>query len=221
MKHISELPFSDRPREKLKTKGVKSLSDVELLAILIGIGNAKDDCMVLAGRVLKLIDSIGGQPDIECLQKIEGIGLAKAAIIAAAIEFARRRIHPEGIKIRFTADLLPLLQNYTDRKQEHLLCASLNGAQEVLAIRIVTIGLTNKTIIHPREVFADPITDRASSIILAHNHPGGLPEPSSDDIIITKKIVEAGDTLGIKLLDHVIFNNRGHFSMKEKGLMPE
>lgn len=219
MKNIADLPLSDRPREKLKAKGVKSLSDKELLAILIGIGNVKNDVMALAEKVLKTLDSSEGLADIETLQEIEGIGLAKASVIAAAIEFARRRIHPEGIKIRFTADLLPLLHNYADRKQEHLLCVSLNGAHEVIAIRVVTLGLANKTMIHPREVFADPITDRASAIILAHNHPGGLPKPSSEDIIMTKKIIDAGETLGITLLDHVIFNNRGHFSMVEQELL--
>jgi DNA repair protein RadC len=115
--------------------------------------------------------------------------------------------------------LLPLLTNYADRKQEHLLCISLNGAQEVITTRVVTIGLADKTMIHPREVFADPITDRAIAIILAHNHPSGLPEASSADIIMTKKIADAGMTLGIKLLDHVIFNSRGYFSFEEKGLL--
>jgi DNA repair protein RadC len=219
MKRIADIPSEDRPREKLQLKGAKALSDVELLAILIGMGNAKHDVMTLAVKVLKSIDNNGGIPDLEQLQKIEGIGLAKAALITAAIEFTRRRIRPEGTKVRFIPDLLPLLTNYADRKQEHLLCISLNGAQEVITTRVVTIGLADKTMIHPREVFADPITDRAIAIILAHNHPSGLPEASSADIIMTKKIADAGMTLGIKLLDHVIFNSRGYFSFEEKGLL--
>lgn len=219
MRHIVNLTPSDCPREKLKSKGVKSLSDKELVAILIGMGTTKNDVLSLAEKVLTVLDSSDGTIDINSLQEIEGIGLAKASVIAAALEFARRRIHPEGVKIRFAADLLPLLQNYADRKQEHLLCTSLNGAREVISIRVVTIGLINKTMVHPREVFADPITDRASAIILAHNHPGGLPKPSSEDVIITKRIVDAGETLGITLLDHIIFNNRGHFSMAEQNLI--
>jgi DNA repair protein RadC len=219
MKRMADIHPSERPREKLRAKGVKSLSDQELLAILIGMGNAKYDVMTLAEKVLKCLDSNSNEPDLEQLQAIEGIGLAKAALITAAIEFSRRRIRPEGTMVRFTADLLPMLSNYSDRKQEHLLSVSLNGAHEVIAIRVVTIGLTDKTMIHPREVFADPITDRASAIILAHNHPSGLPNPSPEDVVMTKKIYEAGITLGIKLLDHVIFNSRGYFSMKEKGML--
>ena len=117
MRHIVNLTPSDRHREKLKSKGVKSLSDKELVAILIGMGTTKNDVLSLAEKVLTVLDSSDGTIDINSLQEIEGIGLAKASVIAAALEFARRRIHPEGVKIRFAADLLPLLQNYADRKQ--------------------------------------------------------------------------------------------------------
>lgn len=219
MKRITDIPEIDRPREKIKVKGVKHLSDQELLAILLGMGNAKYDVMVLADKVLKCLEANSGVPVLEKLQQIDGIGIAKAATIVAAVEFCRRRIRPEGIKVRFIADIIPLLSNYADRKQEHLICISMNGAQEVIATRVVTIGLADKTLIHPREVFADPITDRATAIILAHNHPNGIPNPSPDDIILTQKIAEAGKTLGIALLDHVIFNQRGSCSMVEQGYL--
>jgi len=102
-----------------------------------------------------------------------------------------------------------------DRKQEHFLCISLNGANEVIATRTISVGLVNKTQVHPREVFADPITDRASAIIIAHNHPTGGLAPSKEDIEITMRLKKAGETLGIKLLDHIIFSHKGHYSFLE------
>ena len=102
-----------------------------------------------------------------------------------------------------------------DRKQEHFLCISLNGAYEVIAVRTVSVGLVNKTQVHPREVYADPLTDRATAIIVAHNHPTGSLTPSKDDIIITRQLKSAGETLGIRLLDHIIFGHKGYYSFQE------
>ena len=143
------------------------------MAILIGRGIEGHDVMTVAGRILKLIEEDHGKINVEALQKIEGVGPAKAAVIASALEFARRRIRPEGFKISFPADVLPLIRHYADRKQEHFICVSLNGSNEVIAERVISIGLVNKTQVHPREVFADAIAERASAIIVAHNHPSG------------------------------------------------
>jgi len=217
VKKISDIPKSDRPREKLQQKGAEALSDIELLAILLGRGVEGHDVMSVAAQVLKVLDNNKEKPDIEELKKIEGVGLAKATLIAAALEFARRRIRPEGLRISFPADILPLIQHYADRKQEHFICISINGANEVIASRVVSVGLVNRTQVHPREVFADPITDRASAIIVAHNHPVGTLTPSNEDIEITRQLKSAGETLGIRLLDHIIFNHKGHYSFLEKG----
>ena len=135
----------------------------------------------------------------------------------AAIEFARRRIKPEGVKIETPADVLPLIRHYADRKQEHFLCASINGANEILNIRVVSIGLIDRSPVHPREVFADALSDRASAIIVAHNHPSGGVEPSSSDINITVQLKAAGAIIGIELLDHIIFNRTKYFSFLEDG----
>ena len=207
----------DRPREKLLQKGAEALSDLELMAILLGKGTEGHDVMTLAGRILKILDATNNHPALEELQKIEGVGPAKATLIAAALEFSRRRIRPEGFKISFPPDVLPLIRHYADRKQEHFLCVSLNGANEVIATRVVSVGLVNRTQVHPREVFADPITDRATAVIIAHNHPSGGLAPSEEDIEITKRLKAAGETLGIKLLDHIIFNHKGYYSFLEKG----
>jgi DNA repair protein RadC len=115
--------------------------------------------------------------------------------------------------------VLPLIRHFADRKQEHFICVSLNGANEIIATRVVSVGLVNKTQVHPREVFADPITDRASAVIVAHNHPSGSLEPSKEDIDITARLKSAGEILGIRLLDHVIFNSKGYYSFLEKGLI--
>ena len=219
MKKISAIPKQDRPREKLQEKGAEALSDLELMAILLGSGTKGHDVMTVAERILKVLDAHNEKLNIDELKKIEGVGPAKATLIAAALEFARRRIRPEGLKISFPADVLPLIANYADRKQEHFICVSINGANEVITSRVVSVGLVNKTQVHPREVFADPITDRAAAIIVAHNHPSGSLLPSKEDIEVTKQLKTAGETLGIRLIDHVIFNHKEYYSFLEKGAL--
>ena len=137
--------------------------------------------------------------------------------VIAAIEFARRRIKPEGLKISTPADVLPLIRHFADRKQEHFLSVTINGANEVLNVRVVTIGLVDRIPVHPREVFAEIMADRASGIILAHNHPEGGLDPSPADENITRQIKQAGEIVGIHLLDHIIFNRTGYFSFLEQG----
>lgn len=217
MKRLKELPVNDRPREKLMRKGAQALSDTELMAILIGSGNQKMDVMALSSRLLKSLEGHKGRPTVDSLCKVEGIGPAKASLVVAAMEFARRRIRPRGVKIAFPPDVYPLIRHLSDRRQEHFLCVSLNGANEVIAVRTVSVGLVNRALVHPREVYADPITDRASAVIVAHNHPSGNLAPSQDDLEVTRQLKEAGDTLGIKLLDHLIFNEITYHSMLEKG----
>ena len=177
------------------------------------------DVMTLAGKLSRLIDEKGLDVKADDLSQFPGVGDAKATLILAAIEFARRRIKPEGAKIETPADLLPHVRHYADRKQEHFLCAAINGANEILNIRVVSIGLIDRSPVHPREVFADAIADRASAIIVAHNHPSGGLEPSSSDINITSQLKAAGAIVGIELLDHIIFNRTGYFSFLEAGIL--
>lgn len=215
MPSIKDLPKAERPRERLIEIGPQGLSDQDLLAVLLGRGTAKQDVLSLSRQLIKKIDQQGLNLTAEDLLTVEGIGPAKAALLTAAFEFVRRRIRPEGLKITQPTDVLPIIRHYADRKQEHMLCISLNGAHEVLNVRVVTIGLVDQTHVHPREVFADVITERASAIILAHNHPSGQLEPSQDDRYITHQIKIAGDLLGIQLLDHIIFTPKGHYSLAE------
>ena len=218
MKRIKDLPPEERPREKLIEKGANALSDQELLAILIGKGSRKYDVLSLSEKLIKIIDEKGISMDVRDILDVDGIGSAKAATISAAFEFVRRRIRPEGLKIRYPADILPLLKHYEDRKQEHFLCISLNGAHEVMQVRVITIGLVNKSQVHPREVFADVIAERATAVIVAHNHPSGELSPSAEDVTVTKRLKEAAEILGINFLDHIIFSTKGYYSFTENGM---
>ncbi len=218
-KTIDQIPEADRPREKLLRKGAPALSDQELLAILLGKGTPAIDVMTLAEKLAKVVDEKGLNLRAEDLKQFGAVGDAKATLILAAIEFARRRIKPEGAKITTPVDLLPHVRHYADRKQEHFLCATINGANEILNIRVVSIGLIDRSPVHPREVFADALSDRASAVIVAHNHPSGSLEPSPSDIDITTQLKAAGAIVGIDMLDHVIFNRSDYFSFLEKGIL--
>jgi len=216
-KPIEALPKHDRPREKLLARGAQALSDQELLAVLLGKGAAGMDVMTLAAKVARLLDEKGIEVRVEDLTGFAGIGEAKATLILAAIEFVRRRIKPEGLRISTPAEVLPLIRHFADRKQEHFLAITVNGANEVLNVRVVSIGLVDRSPVHPREVFADVVADRAAGVILAHNHPAGPLEPSPADLKITRQLKQAGEILGIELLDHLIFHLHGYYSFLEAG----
>lgn len=216
-KTISQIPIHDRPREKLLAQGAAALSDQELLAVLLGKGTAQVDVMTLAAKLVRVMDEKGLQVRPNDLTGLDGVGEAKATLILAAMEFARRRIKPEGLKIETPADVLPLIRQYADRKQEHFLAITINGANEVQNVRVISIGLIDRSPVHPREVFADALAERASGIIVAHNHPAGGVEPSGSDVSITKQLREVGRVVGIELLDHIIFNRAGYFSFLEAG----
>jgi DNA repair protein RadC len=216
-RRIDQIPEQDRPREKLLAKGAGVLSDQELLAVLLGKGTTKVDVMTLAGRIARVVDDKGLGMCADDLKGLEGIGEARAAMILAAIEFVRRRVKPEGLKIGTPADVLPLIRHFADRKQEHFLAVTVNGANEVMNVRVVSIGLVDRSHVHPREVFADALSDRASGIIVAHNHPAGNLEPSEADVEATRQLKQTGEVVGIPLLDHVIFNSQSYFSFLEEG----
>jgi len=206
-------------RERLASDGPGSLSDIELLAALLGTGMRGKGVHELAAEVLGLLDSSKHVPDTEMLSRLEGIGGAKASTICAALELGRRLYGVRDKKISSPGDAWPIVSHWADRKQERFICCSLNGAHELIATRIVSVGLVNRTVVHPREVYADPITDRACAVIVAHNHPSGRLDPSSEDRDITRRLKEAADTLGIALLDHIIFSSEGYFSFVEHGLL--
>lgn len=173
----------------------------------------------LARRVMDTITAAPREKLLEQLMQLEGIGPSKAVTIAAAIEFGRRQNLHTGKQISKPSDLIPFVNHYAMQEQEHFICVTLNGAHEIIKIRTVSVGTINKTMVHPREVFTGAIKDMASAVILCHNHPSGNCIPSSDDIETTHRMVEAGQCLGIHVLDHLILTTRGFFSIKEEGLL--
>ena len=207
------MPAENRPRERLFKCGVKNLSDRDLLSIILGKGIKGKGISSLADEVLKLLDNINYRIDESILLSITGLGRAKIASLAAGMEFSRRILCPEAKRIKAPSDIYPYIQHFADRRQELFISASLNGAHEIIAVRIITAGLINRSLVHPREVFADAISDRASAIIVCHNHPSGNLEPSSEDVDVTKRLTEAGEVLGVPLLDHIIFSESGFYSI--------
>jgi len=214
---LKDIPKFERPREKLVNKGPAALSDQELVAILLGSGVKGRDALEIGSIILGKLGDDMDQLTIAKLQKIEGVGLIKACRIIAGFEFARRYLFKDKKAIHCADDTLPFIQHIADKKQEYFICVSLNGANEVIKSRVVTVGLLNSNQVHPREVFSDPIIDRAASVIVAHNHPSGNLEPSPEDIALTKRLVRAGEIIGIAVLDHLIITKRGHTSLKAKG----
>ncbi|MDD7589109.1 RadC family protein [Bullifex porci] len=215
---IMELPPQDRPREKLENKGALALSDLELLMILLSSGNAKRRVNEIALDLLTLLDT-KVDATTDDIAKISGIGTAKASVISAALELGRRRFVKNGNTISTPNDIFLEVKHFATREQEQFIVIVLNGAHEVINIFTATIGLVNRALIHPREVFSDPIARRATAIILAHNHPSGILEPSREDITTTSRLAESGEILGIKVIDHLIFSTKSYYSFREHGLM--
>jgi DNA repair protein RadC len=216
---ISELSAVDRPREKLLSKGEAALSDAELLAVLLGSGTQRVRVLDLSTSILAALNGRLADATAEALAQVSGVGKAKACQVVAAMELGRRHLFPQRAVIRDAQDALPYLMGIRKEKQEHFVCLSLNGANEVLASRTVTVGLLDSNQVHPREVYADPITDRAASILCAHNHPSGTLEASAEDLAITRRLVKAGEVLGIRVLDHLIVTKDGFLSMRQQGLL--
>lgn len=219
MNHLAYRPEPGllRPREKLAARGPQGLSDLDLLQLLLGSGCRKVPLEVLALRCRDLLDQHGPGLGAVSLAGVPGLGPAKAGQLTAALELARRMGRPAHHRVTGPGDLVPRLLHWTDRPQEVFLTVTLNGAQEVLAERPVTVGLLNRTLIHPREVFAPALEDRAASIILAHTHPSGTLDPSREDREATTRLVQAGKLLGVEVLDHLILAPGGYYSFRENG----
>ncbi len=214
---VGQLSDADRPREKLLAKGESALSDPELLAVLLGSGTRDVGVLDLSLKILRELDGRLAHADPRRLLSIRGVGKAKACQVLAAMELGRRHLSKQRAVIRDAADALPYLAAIRGEKQEHFVCLSLNGANEVLATRVVTVGLLDSNQVHPREVYADPITDRAAAILCAHNHPSGTLEASPEDLAITRRLSQAGELLGIRVLDHLIVTQDGYLSLREAG----
>ncbi len=203
-----------RPREKMQRKGAEALSDYELLMAIIGSGTAQADVTKIAKDVRKLIAEKGSTLSYEDLLGVKSLGPAKATQIMAGFELWRRQFEvSERPIIDSPEKAVEQLADIRDKKQEYFVCLTLDGANRLIAKRIITIGTLTSSLVHPREVFADAITDRAASIIVAHNHPSGNLEPSQADKDVTGRLEKAGELLGIKLLDHTIITKSAFSSI--------
>ena len=219
MKTIKDMPEHARPREKLRERGPAALTDEELVAAILGRGTSGIDVRTMARQVAGLIREHKENLTLAQLTAVPGIKLAKAAQILSAFELARRYLLRETVKIVTARDVLPLVADIAGKQQEHFACISLNGANEVIEKRTVTIGQLDQSPVHPREVFADVIADRAAAVIFVHNHPSGDLHPSDADRRTHEQLTQAAKILGLRVLDHLILSKNGHFSFQEAGLI--
>ncbi len=220
---MRDIEVHDRPREKMVLKGAASLEDHELISAILGKGTPNRDIISISKEVADLLQK-EELPGYDQLIRIEGIGQSKACVLLACFEIARRygKLSDEPpLKITRPEDILqlPEIADTRYKKQEHFLVVTLNGASEVIQSRTITMGLLNHSLVHPREVYCDAISDRAASIICVHNHPSGNLDPSPQDIQITTQLAQAGKIMGISLLDHIIISKTGIISLKEEGYL--
>lgn len=226
MPTIREWAGSDRPRERLEALDARVLPVRELLAIIIGSGGRGHSALQLASEVLARFG--GSLRKLSLAEPVElratrGIGSARAAAIVAALELGRRLSAEPALqsdRIRGPADVFERLgPRLRDRKQEEFWALYLDSQNRILCDRCITVGLLNSSLVHPREVFAPAITHAAASLILAHNHPSGDPDPSPEDIAVTVQMVESGRLLGIPVRDHVVLGGSTFVSLLDRGLM--
>ena len=224
---IKEMPEDQRPRERLIRLGSSSLSSAEILAIILRTGTDKETSLELAQKVLAQNGGLHylAEASVEELGKIRGIGPAKGAQIKAAIELGRRLVASEAVDrptIKSPDDVVNLVaeeMRYLDR--EHFKTVLLNTKNHVLELYLVSVGSLNASLVHPRELFKRAVVKSAAGIILVHNHPSGDPEPSAEDKEITMRIIEAGEIIGIDVLDHIVIGDGKYVSLRQRGLMGE
>ena len=222
---VRDLPIEERPRERLQKVGVDNLSTQELLALIIEKGGKGQSVLTLAQNLLAHFGNLNNikNASIEELKKVKGIGFATACKLQAAFklgEKAESQITKYGEKIGGPEDAFNLLKNEIgNKKKESFYILSLTTRNNLISVDKVSTGTLSASLAHPREVFIPAIKNSASSVIIAHNHPSGDPQPSEDDLAITKRLVEAGKILGIEVIDHIIVTKYGYFSFKDKGLI--
>jgi len=219
---IKDLPFEERPREKLTKHGPKALTNAELLAIILRNGSKKDNVLELSKKLFKenSIKSLS-RKRINSLENVFGIGKAKACQIIACFELGRRlsafkeQLNP---RVNNAQDIVKIaMPEMSSLKKEHFKGIFLDTRKRIIKEETIFIGSLNASVVHPREIFQVALEENAAALILLHNHPSGDPKPSEEDIEITKELVQAGNILGIEVLDHIVIGNKRYFSFREKG----
>lgn len=202
------------PREKMETFGPASMSNEELLALILGSGCHDCDVFELSRRLAEFLSAETTFPSLEKLREIRGLGKVKASQILACLELSGRYIlSDKAILVSNPEDLMSRLAYLKYETQEHLVLITLNSANYVIRVHELTTGLANQTPVHPREAFAKAIEDRAVSVIFAHNHPSGSTHPSPEDVAITRILCASGKILQIPVLDHLVVGKRGYTSI--------
>lgn len=219
MTALRDLHKDDKPREKLLNKGVQALKNEELLSVLLGSGVQGKDVRKLSKEIIGLMDRDFDELSLRNLCDIHGLGTAKASQILASIELSKRYLIRSNKRITSAEEVYEELKAFSTKKQEHFLTITLDGASHIINTRTVFIGSLNQSLVHPREVFADAIADRAAGIIIAHNHPSGTLEASRADVQVTQRLKEVSKLVGIELLDHVILSKHGFYSFSDEGLL--
>lgn len=218
---IKDIPKSERPVERLLMYGASSLSNEELLSILIKTGNKDDSAKDLALKVLSLVSGNISDINYQKLSKVKGIGDIKSAVILAALELGKRSNSLKSlnsVKITEASIVFNYYRNvFINKKQEYFYSIYLDSNKVVISEKLLFIGTLDHSLVHPREVFKEAISVSASSIICIHNHPSGNVIPSRNDIEITKRLIEIGDMLGIRVIDHVIIGSDKYYSFLENG----
>lgn len=222
---LRNVPHEERPRERMIQYGAEALSHTELLAILLRTGTKRESAVHLAGKILKECGNLRNLLDMSMseLTAIEGIGPAKAVQLRAGIELGRRIVRSgngEVVTVRKPQDAANyVMEELRYLKKEHFICLFLNTKNHIIARETLSIGTLNASLVHPREVFRAAVKAGSASIICVHNHPSGDPMPSPEDIALTKRLVEAGELMGIEVLDHLVIGDGRFISLKEHGYM--
>jgi len=222
---VHDLPLSERPRERLMKLGAEALSAQEILALILGRGTKGESVMVIAQNLIREFGNLKGiaNASVEELMKVKGVGQAKATQLKAAFELGKRLEAPfdEGKKIAVKSpeDVVRLIKTeLKDKKKEHFFVILLDTRNQYLGKDKVSVGSLDTSIVHPREVLKPALSLSAASVILVHNHPSGDPEPSEEDIKLTKRLVEAAEIMGIDVLDHIIIGDKKYLSLKARNL---
>jgi DNA repair protein RadC len=224
---VHDLPAGERPRERLVKFGVESMSLQELLAVVLGRGVQGMSVIDMAQELVGKFETLEKMSDasIAELKDTRGMGVAKATQLKAVFELARRLNEENsgkksGAVIKSPEDAVRAVGTFLQgKKREHFLVISLDTRNHLIETHVISIGSLDSSIVHPREVFNPVIKDHAAAVILVHNHPSGNPDPSEEDIRLTRQLVESGRMLGIDVLDHIVVCDTAHYSMKDKNII--
>ena len=211
----------DKPdvREKALEHGLSFMFDEELIMMILGSGTRQIPVEILAEKITEVLDDSEADEVVENLLSVKGMGQSKALAVGAALELGRRRSNHLRAPIKKPEDIIPFVRNYAVSEKEHFLVVTLNGGHEIIQIHVVSLGILNRTLIHPREVFSTAIKENAAAIIVCHNHPSGNCYPSEEDVVVTKNLLDVSVVMGIELLDHVIVSRESYYSFAEHKLL--